>query len=311
MRHGAGGNYYMSLLVARGLRKKYPTGVVAVENVDLEMDRGIYALMGPNGSGKTTTLSMITGSLKPDSGEVLVKGYSMWGDGWVEARKLIGFAPQDMPFYKHLTAMNNLVYYGLLHGLSIFESKRRGRELLEAVGLWETRNRQVSKLSGGMRRRLAIAAALIHDPEILVLDEPASGLDPKAREELWSLLITQWGDRLIVFSSHDGEEVERFATQVYIMHRGRVIEKGEPEELKKRYMPHPKAAVLIPEGEAPTIYGVEPERVGMMYRYPLEKLTVEDIVHALREGGVKFTRIEVVEPSLSEVFISLTGERLS
>ncbi len=301
----------MALLKIKNISKTYPTGVKAVDNISMEMDVGVYSLMGPNGSGKTTTLTMVGGALKPDKGEILVKGYSVWGDGYIEARRHMGLALQDMPFYNNLTGMDNLIYVGLLKGLSLWSSRAKAKELLELVGLWEHRNLQVSRYSGGMRRRLAIAAALIHDPEILLLDEPGSGLDPKAREELWSLLLSLKEGRLILFSSHDGEEVRRFAEYVYIFHRGRIIEEGRPDELIGKYVPDKQLVVWIEEGKPPIINGVEPVVIGMSARYLLRDIDIEDVINGLRREGVSFSRIEIVEPSLSEVFMVLTGERLS
>jgi len=301
----------MPTIQVLNISKTYRNGVKAVEDVSLVFNEGIYALMGPNGSGKTTTLNIIGGVLKPDKGEVSIQGYSMWGDGYIEARKRVGIAIQDMPFFNYLTGIDNLIYIGLLRGLSISEAGRRARKLLRDVGLWNSRRRRVSSYSGGMRRRLAIAASLIHDPDIIILDEPASGLDPKSREELWSLLLEICGDKTIIFSSHDGYEVERFSQYVYLFHRGRVVEEGEPRELIERYVPHPQAIVWFEGGEPPDVDGVKPLVIGSTARYSLDGVEVDDVLNAFRVRGLTLRKIEIVEPSLSEVFIRLTGEELS
>jgi ABC-type multidrug transport system ATPase subunit len=225
------------LVEARGLRKVYPDGTVAVDGVDLEAGRGVTVLMGPNGSGKTTTLMMIAGALMPGGGVVRVCGHDMWRGDWARPRSCVGFAPQNMPFREKLTVIENLTWYGMIRGLGPGEARRRGRRLLEEVGLEGVEGRKVAQLSGGMRRRLAIAAALIGDPEVVILDEPTSGLDPAARRRLWGLLGRLAKDRAVVASTHIPEEAEEHADIVYIFHRGRVAARGRPGELVERHAP--------------------------------------------------------------------------
>ncbi len=301
----------MAILEARELVKIYPGGVKAVDGISLVFERGIYSIMGPNGSGKSTTLSMCSGVLKPTKGRVYVLGLDLWGKDWIEARRHIGFAPQDMPFNPKLSALDNLIWFGLLRNMSLMECRTSAKKLLMSVDLYESRNMLVGKLSGGMRRRLTIASALIHNPDVIILDEPGSGLDPKAKEDLWMYIQELVEDRTLIFSSHDAREVERFSKWTYIFHRGRVVAEGEPRKLIEEYVKHPYISVwfakdIIP----PEINGSKPLVFGSIAWYSLEDVDLPDVISYLRDNKIPFKRIEIIEPSLNEVFIRLTGERL-
>ncbi len=301
----------MAILEARDLVKIYPGGVKAVDGISLEFDKGIYSIMGPNGSGKSTTLSMCSGVLKPTKGRVYVLGLDLWGKDWIEARRHIGFAPQDMPFNPKLSALDNLIWFGLLRNMSLMECRTSAKRLLMSVDLYESRNMLVGKLSGGMRRRLTIASALIHNPDVIILDEPGSGLDPKAKEDLWMYIQELVEDRTLIFSSHDAREVERFSKWTYIFHRGRVVAEGEPRKLIEEYVRHPYISVWFAKDVIPPeINGSKPLVFGSIAWYSLEDVDLPDVISYLRENKIPFKRIEIIEPSLNEVFIRLTGERL-
>ena len=301
----------MAILEARELVKIYPGGVKAVDGISLVFERGIYSIMGPNGSGKSTTLSMCSGVLKPTKGRVYVLGLDLWGKDWIEARRHIGFAPQDMPFNPKLSALDNLIWFGLLRNMSLMECRTSAKKLLMSVDLYESRNMLVGKLSGGMRRRLTIASALIHNPDVIILDEPGSGLDPKAKEDLWMYIQELVEDRTLIFSSHDAREVERFSKWTYIFHRGRVVAEGEPRKLIEEYVKHPYISVWFAKDVIPPeINGSRPLVFGSIAWYSLEDVDLPDVISYLRENKMPFKRIEIIEPSLNEVFIRLTGERL-
>ncbi len=293
----------------RGLYKEYPGGVVAVKGVDLEARPGKTALMGPNGSGKTTTLSMLAGALKPSRGEVEVCGLNLWGREWLEARRRIGFAPQDMPFRDKLTGRENLVWHGLLRGLSLGEASRRARRLGEELGMSGYIDRRVATYSGGMRRRLSIAAALMGEPEVLILDEPTSGLDPGAREELWGLIESRLRGLTIVFSTHLGEEAERYADIVYLFSRGRVAAWGRPAELVERYAPKPRVVLYLQEDAEPLeVDGVKPQVLGpgvVSYTVDDPGMGMRAAIDAYTLRGVAVERVEVRRPSLEEVFLAV------
>ncbi|MCE4624248.1 MAG: ABC transporter ATP-binding protein [Desulfurococcales archaeon] len=303
----------MGEVVVEDLVKVYRDGVEAVKGVSFSASRGITMLMGPNGSGKTTTLSMIAGSLKPTRGKVYVMGFDVWGDGWVEARKRIGFAPQDMPFRAKLTVLENLVWYGLIRGMGLGVARRRASELLREVGLYEHRRKRVEELSGGMRRRLTIAAALIGDPEVLILDEPTSGLDPGARRGFWELVERLARDKVVIASTHIAEEAEKHADKVIIFHRGRIVAEGRPDELIERHAPLARIVVkgdlrAPVEVEGATLLSSSPEEQAYTTRSP--ETVLPRLIEKLIEGGSRIESVEVRKPGLEEVYLRLTGERL-
>ncbi len=279
----------MAILEARELVKIYPGGVKAVDGISLVFERGIYSIMGPNGSGKSTTLSMCSGVLKPTKGRVYVLGLDLWGKDWIEARRHIGFAPQDMPFNPKLSALDNLIWFGLLRNMSLMECRTSAKKLLMSVDLYESRNMLVGKLSGGMRRRLTIASALIHNPDVIILDEPGSGLDPKAKEDLWMYIQELVEDRTLIFSSHDAREVERFSKWTYIFHRGRVVAEGEPRKLIEEYVKHPYISVWFAKDVIPPeINGSKPLVFGSIAWYSLEDVDLPDVISYLRDNKIPF-----------------------
>ncbi|MEB3757305.1 MAG: ABC transporter ATP-binding protein [Desulfurococcales archaeon] len=299
-------------LIAEDLSKTYSDGTTAVQGVSFKAGNGITVLMGPNGSGKTTTLSMISGSLKPTRGKVTVCGYDLWGSGWYKARECIGYAPQNMPFIEHLTAMENLVWLGLMRGLSLGEARKRASSLLELVGLEDSSNKRVARLSGGMRRRLTIAASLIGSPRIVVLDEPTSGLDPGAREALWKIIAVISRDKTVLVSTHIPEEAEEHADKVLIFHKGRIVADGTPRTLIEKYAP---LSVIELQGIFPE---TKPD-MGMYKVWSKNKIVVEstdpdsDLPRILEEiisiGG-KVSLAKIRKPGLREVYLTLTGESL-
>ncbi len=298
-------------LEGRGLYKEYPGGVVAVRGVDILVGEGKTALMGPNGSGKTTTLSMLAGALKPSRGEVRVCGYDMWGEDWLEARRHVGYAPQNMPFRDKLTGYENLVWMGLLKGLSLSEARSRARRLAEELGMEEYIHRRVATYSGGMRRRLSIAAALIGEPDVLILDEPSSGLDPGARESLWHLIETRLRGLSILYSTHLAQEAEHHADKVYMFHKGRVVAEGSPRELIERLAPKPRVIVYLPPGAEPVeVDGMAPIRIAegvVAYSVDDPRSSIRVIVDAYTLKGVVVEKVEVRRPSLEEAYLAAVG----
>ena len=301
------------LVIADRLVKVYRNGFVAVDGVSFRAGRGITVLMGPNGSGKTTTLSMVAGALKPTRGRVLVCGHDAWGTGWYMARERVGYAPQDAPLREVLTAIENLVWRGLMRGMSLGSARRMGLSLLETVGLRDKAHTRVTRLSGGMRRRLAIAAALMGDPDVLVLDEPTSGLDPGARRELWGLLERLARDRILLASTHIAREAEEHADQVLIFHRGRIVASGDPASLIERHAPMSR---IVVEGSLPDrparVEGATPVRAGgerHEYASRAPDRVLPRLVEALAAAG-RVERVEVRRPGLEEVYLALTGELL-
>lgn len=305
----------MEAIRADSVTKRFGS-FVAVDSVSITANKEILAIMGPNGSGKTTLLSMLSGALRPSSGRIYVKGIDLWGSGdeMERARRYIGFSPQNTIFERSLTGYENLVWIGMARGLGIRDSRRRARELIEALGLADHANKPVSKYSGGMLKRLSIASALIHDPEVIILDEPGSGLDPSALQDLWSLLLKMARDRTIIYSTHNPYEAERYSTRVLIMHRGRVVVSGSASELIERYAPKPLIAIYLPEGVEPLdlegFQGVDRGKMVALYEARDPGSGLGAIVAAYIAKGYTPERVEVRRPGLGEVFLRVTGEAM-
>lgn len=303
------------LLEAIGLRKVYPNGLVAVDGVTIRAGRGVVTvLMGPNGSGKTTTMSMIAGALRPTSGRVVACGLDVWGRDGVRARECIGFAPQEMPYREALRVIDNMVWYGMLRGMSPWEARRAARRSLEEVGLGGKERSRIGELSGGMKRRLVVATLLMWEPAIMILDEPTSGLDPAAREELWRLLSRLSRGRSVLVSTHIAEEAERHAGLVYVMHRGRVVASGSPAELIARHAPRARIVVRLAStgvGEPPAgVAGASlasSENGRLMYFSDTPDEDLPALISELSRLGFSVKSVEVEKPGLLEVYLRLAG----
>ncbi|MCE4611771.1 MAG: ABC transporter ATP-binding protein [Desulfurococcales archaeon] len=291
------------------LSKAYPGGVEALRDVDLIVGDGeVFALMGPNGSGKTTLLQAIAGVTRPSEGSVKVCGFNVWGEGWDRARRLIGFSPQEPPLPRRLTVIEALEVLGGLLGMPPWAARSEGLRILSELGLKGKASSRIGKLSGGEARRVAIALALLPDPEVVVLDEPGSGLDPGAKRRLWEDALGLLKGRTVIFSTHDPIEAEEAAERVAIMHRGRVRVLGKPSELIERYARGLRVRVWT--SSLPGY--LRPWRAGRgFYEFRVrDEGEARELMSILFDAGVSIERIEVVRPGLREVFFEVTGEEL-
>jgi ABC-2 type transport system ATP-binding protein len=219
-------------LQVRGLRKSFGAKV-AVDGIDIDVPHGCFlGLVGPNGAGKTTTLRMITGLLRPDAGQVVVDGFDVW-KAPVAAKARIGVLPEDLRLFERLTGAELLHYHGLLRGMDAATVDQRARQLLEVLDLAGSANMLTVDYSHGMRKKVALAAALLHSPRLLFLDEPFEAIDPVSARTIRSVLerYTTTGGT-IVFSSHVMELVERLCNRVAVMSQGRLVAVGGVEELR-------------------------------------------------------------------------------
>lgn len=209
---------------------KYYKDKKAVDQVSLTLTPGVWGLLGANGAGKTSLMRMIAGIVQPTSGEIFYDGLpiTMLKGKY---REIFGYLPQEFGFYPEFTVKSYLEYVASLKGLSRVESKKKIAELLERLTLSEVKNKKIVKLSGGMKRRVGIAQALLNDPKVLILDEPTSGLDPGERIRFRNLLSEFANDRIVLISTHIVSDVEYMATQNVIMKEGHIIETGSTEEL--------------------------------------------------------------------------------
>ena len=221
-----------AILTATGLCKRFEH-VEAVQDVSFAIRRQeIFGLLGPNGAGKTTTIRMLATVLPPDGGDVVIGGHSVLRDGG-EVRKIIGVCPQSLALYPELSAMDNLVFFGRMAGLSGGEAKAAAGENLDVVGLADRARDAVSKFSGGMKRRINIAIALMGRPSLLFLDEPTVGIDPQSRNHIFETALRLRDEGMtMLYTTHYMEEADRLCDRIGIMDSGRLIALGSVDELK-------------------------------------------------------------------------------
>lgn len=218
-------------LTIESVSKRYGKSV-AVDGLSARLQPGIYGLLGANGAGKTTLMRMICGILSPTSGHIALDSQPIVSMG--EAyRNLLGYLPQDFGYYPDFTARQFMHYTAALKGLSTSAAKQRTKELLERVSLMEASNKKIRTFSGGMKQRLGIAQALLNDPDILVLDEPTAGLDPKERVRFRNMIAALAKDKIVLLSTHIVPDVEHIAHQILIMKKGRIIMSGTAQDLTR------------------------------------------------------------------------------
>jgi len=306
-------------VVARGLRKSFG-GRPAVDGVDLKVRSGtIYGVLGPNGAGKTTTIRMLATLLKPDAGTARIFGFDAVGGAHL-VRQLISVTGQYATVDESLTALENLILFSRLLGLTRAESRRRAEELLERFGLAEAAARPVKQFSGGMRRKLDLAASLLVERPLVFLDEPTTGLDPRTRMWMWEFIrgSVRKGTTVLLTTQYL-DEADQLADRIAVIDRGRVVAEGTADELK--------ASVGTSSLELTVRNGEELARARLMVEQVLGVRThvtaeggritapmsgadpLADVLAALRTGGIALAEVSVRKPTLDEVFLAFTGRR--
>ena len=300
------------------LVREFRKGPRAVDGIDLTVEPGeVYGFLGPNGAGKSTTVLMLTTLLPPTSGTARVAGYDITKEG-PQVRASIGAALQEAALDPFLTGRDHMTLQAALHGLPRAQRKKRGQELLERVGLSEAADRRVRGYSGGMKRRLDLALALVHRPRILFLDEPTTGLDPQSRSALWAEVSRlARDDGVTVFlTTQYLEEADVLADRVGIIDHGRIVAENTPEALKAEIgRPSVEATPASREERAAVAkvlgrFGEEiPAQPGAV-AVRLEGGDLADVVRALDAEHLKVTNLRLEEPSLNDVFLEKTGRSL-
>jgi ABC-2 type transport system ATP-binding protein len=302
----------------RGLTKRFGS-ILALDRLDLAVPRGsIFGLLGPNGAGKTTTIRILAGLARPTAGSALVAGVPV-GLGQPELRRRLGYLDQDPRFYSWMKGRELLELVGRLHGLGGAELRTRVAGMLERTGLAGAAERRIGGYSGGMRQRLGIAQALVHGPELLILDEPVSSLDPEGRRDLLELVAGLRGEATVVFSTHVLADVERICDRVAILDRGRRVTEGPLEELLAAHArpiynldPAPRqeaavAALLARLRAAPWTTDVTATPAGIRVTVADPDAAAGAILPLVVACGVVLESFERARPTLEDVFLELVG----
>lgn len=305
------------IILAEKVVKTYEARkVLDIEYFGIEKP-GVYSLLGPNGAGKTTFFNIITGLVKPDTGRILVK------DGSIEdrsVRKIIGYCTQEYGLIDLLSGLDNALFYGRLYGLSEEEIKTRLIEMSEKLGLTsDDLRRKVGKYSGGMKRKLSLIVSLIHNPEIAILDEPTTGLDPAVRRDVWTLIndYRKQGKTLLI-ATHHMEEADILSDRVYIINQGKIIAEGTPEELKERYGPKTIVELVFEQSLTSALstvlikfsdkYIIDGSKARIHIEQP--ERTIPVLISELYQKGLRVIEFRMAKPTLEDVFLRLTGRRL-
>ncbi|MBA2725468.1 MAG: ATP-binding cassette domain-containing protein [Actinobacteria bacterium] len=316
--HAAGGDQ-ASPIVAEGLVRRFGK-IEAVSGVDLEVKPGeVFGFLGPNGAGKSTIVRMLTTLLRPTEGRAWVAGHDVVKDADA-VRRSIGVALQDAAIDPLMTGRELLRLQAVLHGIAKAEGRRRGEELLETVGLTAAADRRVGTYSGGMRRRLDLALALVHAPIVLFLDEPTTGLDPNSRVALWDEVrrLNQDSGTTVFLTTQYLEEADQLAGRIAIIDGGKIVASGAPSRLKAE-VGEPTLRVALAAGEDPraaeTALQGFGEPVSDSTGHVSIRLTggasrVGAVARVLDEQGIQIDGLELHNPSLDDVFQRATGRRL-
>ena len=308
----------MTAITIENLVKAYGS-VKALDGLTLGVEQGsVFGFLGPNGAGKTTTLRILAGLARANAGNIWIQDKPLeWGD--MQARQIIGYLPEEPAFYPWMTPRDFLDHIGRIFGLSKMEYKKRTEELLELTGLKEVAKRRVGGFSRGMRQRLGLAQALVNRPEILLLDEPVSALDPAGRRDVLELIEQLAATCTVLMSTHILADVERVCDTVGIINKGRLVTQAKREELLERYA-IPALEIETGNGSSGTaavwieklrgiavIQGME--KNGQTLRIAAQNVEVarKEIMRVAVDNDLKFERFEVVKPTLEDIFMRLVN----
>ena len=271
----------------------------AVDDMNIRITNGVYGLLGVNGAGKTTLMRMICTLLTPTSGQILCDGKDIQKmEG--EYRNLLGYLPQEFGFYPEFTVKDYLLYIAGLKGIRPVVAKKRVKELLDQVGLSKAANKKMKKLSGGMKRRVGIAQAILNNPKILILDEPTAGLDPSERVRFRNLISELSEERIVILSTHIVSDVEYIANEIWLMKNGRLVQQGSLNDILDS-MPEKVWSLVTSQTEA----------AKLMKHYKISNMKTDRDSVELRiiSAQQPSAYAEVVQPNLEDVFLYYFGEK--
>lgn len=307
------------MLKVKNLYKSFGD-VKAVEGISFEVKKGqIFGLLGPNGAGKSTTISIVSTLLRPDEGDVLFEGKSILEDS-VPIRKKLGIVPQDIALYPTLTGYENLSFWGSVYGLKGAELKKRIEEVSDIIGLNGRIKDRVDKYSGGMKRRLNIGAALLHMPQLLIMDEPTVGIDPQSRNHILDTVLELNRQGItIIYTSHYMEEAEYLCNEICIMDEGRIIASGSKDELVDLVKEKTQINIRLNKTDDAAlkilmkIDDVMDARIddGQIILFGTNSdVLLAEVISMITANGLFIESIDVKKPNLEAVFLHLTGKAL-
>jgi len=297
-----------------GLTKRFGN-LTAVDGIDLTIKKGeLFALLGPNGAGKTTTINMLCCLLKPTSGTARIMGYDILKQPF-RVKDVIGVSPQETVLSERLNSRENLELIGRTHGIEAAELKSRSQELLATMGLGARAKDQVRKFSGGMKRRLNIIMALVHDPQVVFLDEPTLGLDPQARRAIWEYITRLKKAKTILLTTHYMDEADSLADRIGIIDEGKIVALGTGHELKNSLLDRQTMVIQAQDLKPEAIEKIrakyaEVEATGDTLKISDRQLSFQEIVDLLHDAGVAVRSAYMKEPTLDDVFLNITGKEL-
>ena len=304
------------ILSIRGLRKQYATGVEALKAVDLDIRRGeIFALLGPNGAGKTTMISIICGIVNATAGEVLIDGKN-WQKHYREARTRIGLVPQELTLDVFEPLISTVSFSRELFGRR--PDPARIEEILRELSLWDKRKTILKELSGGMKRRVMIAKALAHDPDILFLDEPTAGVDVELRRDMWNMVRRlRENGTTIILTTHYIEEAEEMADRVGVINKGELILVEEKTELMKKLgrkvlnlqLAEPLSAVPAELSDWKLELSEDGGQLTYEFDAKADRTGVPSLLAAMRDAGIAFKDLDTHQSSLEDIFVGLIHKR--
>lgn len=295
------------------LSKKYGKKI-ALENISFSVKKGIcFGLLGPNGAGKSTTMKILTGIVIADSGSVKILGLDS-----IEHRQSIqqkvGYVPQSITLYEELNAYDNLMFFGKMYGVKDNLLKERIEKVLLQTGLLDRAKDKVKEYSGGMKRRINIAAALLHEPKILILDEPTVGIDPQSRNHIFDMIHELKKEGVtIMYSTHYMEEVEALCDEIAIIDNGKIITQGNLKELLEQYSTN---AIYIETNQIEQLNDLQgltkmsAKNAGWILETNQPVVLLQNILKTSTEQAIEIQALEMMRPSLESVFLSLTGTSL-
>ena len=310
----------MNIIEVKNISKKFDDKIV-LDNISFTVEAGdIFGLIGPNGAGKSTLINIMTGLLDPNDGYITIGGFDVKKNS-IKAKEFLGLVPQELALMESVSAYDNLDFFGSLYGLKGKLLKERINHALEITGLAEKRKDKVKKFSGGMKRRLNLAAAIMHEPKILILDEPTVGIDPQSRNHIFEFIkgVNKEKDTTIIYTSHYMEEVEYLCNNIFIIDEGKEIAYGSKKTVKSMISNNNKVSLRIENIDKDLINNIKlingiidvdanHDEINLLVEGDNFKL--EPLLKVLENNNSTIKSINVDEPNLEEVFLALTGKKL-